>query len=145
MSPGSSTESYPEFARIGLRENPGKNLNQNFEVVKKVIDSSDNTEAASIRTAQELSDKETAVAQQSQKQKWRFHSNAVKRWCGMRRQKCVISTQRNYRPVYRGVAHDAKSSRLWFSHLLTTGRQCPKQSGRARRCMTEEKVEEIRA
>ncbi|KAJ4451061.1 hypothetical protein ANN_02498 [Periplaneta americana] len=23
-----STESYPEFARIGLRENPGKNLNQ---------------------------------------------------------------------------------------------------------------------
>ncbi|KAJ4449849.1 hypothetical protein ANN_01255 [Periplaneta americana] len=29
MSPGSSTESYPAFARIGLRENPGKNLNQN--------------------------------------------------------------------------------------------------------------------
>ncbi|KAJ4449953.1 hypothetical protein ANN_01360 [Periplaneta americana] len=28
MSPGSSTESYPEFAHIGLRENPGKNLNQ---------------------------------------------------------------------------------------------------------------------
>ncbi|KAJ4449838.1 hypothetical protein ANN_01244 [Periplaneta americana] len=28
MSPGSSTESYPEFDRIGLRENPGKNLNQ---------------------------------------------------------------------------------------------------------------------
>ncbi|KAJ4450845.1 hypothetical protein ANN_02276 [Periplaneta americana] len=27
-SPGSSTESYPAFARIGLRENPGKNLNQ---------------------------------------------------------------------------------------------------------------------
>ncbi|KAJ4438877.1 hypothetical protein ANN_14830 [Periplaneta americana] len=27
MSPGSSTESYPAFARIGLRENPGKNLN----------------------------------------------------------------------------------------------------------------------
>ncbi|KAJ4433864.1 hypothetical protein ANN_16177 [Periplaneta americana] len=25
MSPGSSTESYPAFARIGLRENPGKN------------------------------------------------------------------------------------------------------------------------
>ncbi|KAJ4438114.1 hypothetical protein ANN_14053 [Periplaneta americana] len=25
---GSSTESYPAFARIGLRENPGKNLNQ---------------------------------------------------------------------------------------------------------------------
>ncbi|KAJ4444645.1 hypothetical protein ANN_06441 [Periplaneta americana] len=24
MSPGSSTESYPAFARIGLRENPGK-------------------------------------------------------------------------------------------------------------------------
>ncbi|KAJ4431741.1 hypothetical protein ANN_20344 [Periplaneta americana] len=24
----SSTESYPAFARIGLRENPGKNLNQ---------------------------------------------------------------------------------------------------------------------
>ncbi|KAJ4427336.1 hypothetical protein ANN_24956 [Periplaneta americana] len=30
MSPGSSTESYPAFARIGLRENPGKNLNQKF-------------------------------------------------------------------------------------------------------------------
>ncbi|KAJ4432584.1 hypothetical protein ANN_21207 [Periplaneta americana] len=28
MSPGSSTESYPTFARIELRENPGKNLNQ---------------------------------------------------------------------------------------------------------------------
>ncbi|KAJ4447614.1 hypothetical protein ANN_09621 [Periplaneta americana] len=28
MSPGSSTERYPEFAHIGLRENPGKNLNQ---------------------------------------------------------------------------------------------------------------------
>ncbi|KAJ4437186.1 hypothetical protein ANN_17321 [Periplaneta americana] len=28
MSPGSSTESYPAFARNGLRENPGKNLNQ---------------------------------------------------------------------------------------------------------------------
>ncbi|KAJ4426329.1 hypothetical protein ANN_27143 [Periplaneta americana] len=28
MSPGSSTESYPAFARVGLRENPGKNLNQ---------------------------------------------------------------------------------------------------------------------
>ncbi|KAJ4439907.1 hypothetical protein ANN_08037 [Periplaneta americana] len=28
MSPGSSTESYPVFAHIGLRENPGKNLNQ---------------------------------------------------------------------------------------------------------------------
>ncbi|KAJ4449706.1 hypothetical protein ANN_01110 [Periplaneta americana] len=28
LSPGSSTESYPAFAHIGLRENPGKNLNQ---------------------------------------------------------------------------------------------------------------------
>ncbi|KAJ4447254.1 hypothetical protein ANN_09258 [Periplaneta americana] len=28
MIPGSSTESYPAFARNGLRENPGKNLNQ---------------------------------------------------------------------------------------------------------------------
>ncbi|KAJ4434348.1 hypothetical protein ANN_22907 [Periplaneta americana] len=28
MSPGSTTESYPAFAHIGLRENPGKNLNQ---------------------------------------------------------------------------------------------------------------------
>ncbi|KAJ4450319.1 hypothetical protein ANN_01739 [Periplaneta americana] len=28
MIPGSSTESYPTFAHIGLRENPGKNLNQ---------------------------------------------------------------------------------------------------------------------
>ncbi|KAJ4444459.1 hypothetical protein ANN_06251 [Periplaneta americana] len=30
MSPGSSTDSYPAFAHIGLRENPGKNLNQNI-------------------------------------------------------------------------------------------------------------------
>ncbi|KAJ4450191.1 hypothetical protein ANN_01598 [Periplaneta americana] len=28
MSPGSNTESYPAFAHIGLRENPGKTLNQ---------------------------------------------------------------------------------------------------------------------
>ncbi|KAJ4425757.1 hypothetical protein ANN_27380 [Periplaneta americana] len=28
MSPGSSTYSYPAFAHIGLRENPGKNLNK---------------------------------------------------------------------------------------------------------------------
>ncbi|KAJ4445733.1 hypothetical protein ANN_12418 [Periplaneta americana] len=28
MSPGSSTESYPAFAHLGLRENPGKNINQ---------------------------------------------------------------------------------------------------------------------
>ncbi|KAJ4439386.1 hypothetical protein ANN_07508 [Periplaneta americana] len=33
MSPGSSTESYPAFAHIGLRENPGKNLNQCSEVI----------------------------------------------------------------------------------------------------------------
>ncbi|KAJ4431290.1 hypothetical protein ANN_19887 [Periplaneta americana] len=30
MSPRSSTESYPAFAHIGLRENPGKNFNQNM-------------------------------------------------------------------------------------------------------------------
>ncbi|KAJ4449447.1 hypothetical protein ANN_00846 [Periplaneta americana] len=28
MSPGSSTDSYPAFAHIGLRKNPGKNINQ---------------------------------------------------------------------------------------------------------------------
>ncbi|KAJ4442709.1 hypothetical protein ANN_04298 [Periplaneta americana] len=28
MSPGSSAESYPAFAQVGLRENPGKNLYQ---------------------------------------------------------------------------------------------------------------------
>ncbi|KAJ4443238.1 hypothetical protein ANN_04906 [Periplaneta americana] len=33
MSPGSSTESYPAFARIGLRENPGKNLNQPHQCI----------------------------------------------------------------------------------------------------------------
>ncbi|KAJ4445672.1 hypothetical protein ANN_12356 [Periplaneta americana] len=32
MSPGSNTESYPAFAHIGLRENPGKNLNQSWRV-----------------------------------------------------------------------------------------------------------------
>ncbi|KAJ4438267.1 hypothetical protein ANN_14206 [Periplaneta americana] len=30
MSPGSSTDSYPAFAHIGLRKNPGKYLNQIF-------------------------------------------------------------------------------------------------------------------
>ncbi|KAJ4450346.1 hypothetical protein ANN_01766 [Periplaneta americana] len=30
MSPESNTESYPAFAHIGLRENPGKNLNQSL-------------------------------------------------------------------------------------------------------------------
>ncbi|KAJ4449105.1 hypothetical protein ANN_00500 [Periplaneta americana] len=32
MSPGSNTESYPAFAHIGLRENPGKTLNQVISV-----------------------------------------------------------------------------------------------------------------
>ncbi|KAJ4445030.1 hypothetical protein ANN_06829 [Periplaneta americana] len=32
MSPESTTESYPAFARIGLRKSPGKNLNQIFTV-----------------------------------------------------------------------------------------------------------------
>ncbi|KAJ4435265.1 hypothetical protein ANN_23843 [Periplaneta americana] len=30
MSPGSNTVSYPAFAHIGLRESPGKNLNQDM-------------------------------------------------------------------------------------------------------------------
>ncbi|KAJ4442765.1 hypothetical protein ANN_04357 [Periplaneta americana] len=46
--------------------------------------------------------------------------------------------------VYGGVAPDAKSTRLWFNELLTTGNVL-KQSGGARRSVTEEKVEEIRA
>ncbi|KAJ4441716.1 hypothetical protein ANN_11574 [Periplaneta americana] len=35
MSPGSNTESYPALAHIGLRENPGKNLNQRDLVIKE--------------------------------------------------------------------------------------------------------------
>ncbi|KAJ4444241.1 hypothetical protein ANN_06032 [Periplaneta americana] len=35
MSPWSSTESYPAFARIGLKENPGKNLNQSRAVASR--------------------------------------------------------------------------------------------------------------
>ncbi|KAJ4435089.1 hypothetical protein ANN_23664 [Periplaneta americana] len=31
MGPGSNIESYPAFAHIGLRENPGKNLNQDYD------------------------------------------------------------------------------------------------------------------
>ncbi|KAJ4445466.1 hypothetical protein ANN_07274 [Periplaneta americana] len=38
MSPGSSTESYPAFAHIGLRENPGKTVNQQGSVWRAVID-----------------------------------------------------------------------------------------------------------
>ncbi|KAJ4439254.1 hypothetical protein ANN_07374 [Periplaneta americana] len=37
MSPGSSTESYPAFARIGLRENPGKNLNQGINAGTRLM------------------------------------------------------------------------------------------------------------
>ncbi|KAJ4452011.1 hypothetical protein ANN_03524 [Periplaneta americana] len=36
MSPASSTESYPAFAHTGLRENPGKNHNQN-KVLRKIF------------------------------------------------------------------------------------------------------------
>ncbi|KAJ4438882.1 hypothetical protein ANN_14835 [Periplaneta americana] len=39
MSPGSSTENYPAFAHIGLRENPGKNLNQTSPNLSDVADS----------------------------------------------------------------------------------------------------------
>ncbi|KAJ4427198.1 hypothetical protein ANN_24815 [Periplaneta americana] len=54
--------------------------------------------------------------------------------------KSVISTQRNYRRVYGGAAPDAKSIRLLFNKLLTTG-SVLKQSGGARGFVTEEKVE----
>ncbi|KAJ4429181.1 hypothetical protein ANN_26184 [Periplaneta americana] len=37
MSPGSSTESYPAFARIGLRENPGKTSTRNVFFPQVVI------------------------------------------------------------------------------------------------------------
>ncbi|KAJ4448652.1 hypothetical protein ANN_00042 [Periplaneta americana] len=37
MSPGSSTESYPAFAHIGLRVNPGKNLNQTLLLLALVL------------------------------------------------------------------------------------------------------------
>ncbi|KAJ4433581.1 hypothetical protein ANN_15891 [Periplaneta americana] len=33
MSPESSTDSYPAFAHIGWKENPGKNLNQTFRLL----------------------------------------------------------------------------------------------------------------
>ncbi|KAJ4428681.1 hypothetical protein ANN_25674 [Periplaneta americana] len=36
MSPGSNTESYPAFAHIGLRENPGQNLNQSAWVTQLI-------------------------------------------------------------------------------------------------------------
>ncbi|KAJ4446303.1 hypothetical protein ANN_12998 [Periplaneta americana] len=44
MSPGSSTESYPAFAHIGLTENPGKNLNQDQGVYWKCKNYKDKTE-----------------------------------------------------------------------------------------------------
>ncbi|KAJ4430220.1 hypothetical protein ANN_22431 [Periplaneta americana] len=51
MSPGSSTESYPALARIGLRENPGKNLNQVVSVsaVAEWSDLQTVTQAARVR------------------------------------------------------------------------------------------------
>ncbi|KAJ4443571.1 hypothetical protein ANN_05244 [Periplaneta americana] len=40
MSPGSSTESYPAFARIGLRENPGKtSTSGSLESITRVLES----------------------------------------------------------------------------------------------------------
>ncbi|KAJ4443972.1 hypothetical protein ANN_05761 [Periplaneta americana] len=35
MSPGSNTVSYPAFPHIGLRENPGRNLNQGARQTKR--------------------------------------------------------------------------------------------------------------
>ncbi|KAJ4451519.1 hypothetical protein ANN_02983 [Periplaneta americana] len=37
MSPGSNTESYPAFAHIGLRENPGKTSTRSTRVGKLVL------------------------------------------------------------------------------------------------------------
>ncbi|KAJ4434697.1 hypothetical protein ANN_23265 [Periplaneta americana] len=37
MSPESSTESYPAFAHIELRENPGKNLNQQGDALSPLL------------------------------------------------------------------------------------------------------------
>ncbi|KAJ4440741.1 hypothetical protein ANN_08965 [Periplaneta americana] len=41
MSLGSNTVSYPAFAHVGLRENPGKNLNQEMRFLRYTADTQD--------------------------------------------------------------------------------------------------------
>ncbi|KAJ4432636.1 hypothetical protein ANN_21259 [Periplaneta americana] len=50
MSPGSSTDSYPAFAHIGLRESPGKNLNQTHGLVVRASDYMRSRARFSVRT-----------------------------------------------------------------------------------------------
>ncbi|KAJ4443247.1 hypothetical protein ANN_04915 [Periplaneta americana] len=146
-SPGSSTESYPAFARIGLRENPGKNLNQ---VTCPDQDSNpghlvSRPDALTV-TAQVLYvfDCFVTTLRNNRKSKNGVSTATLANGGVLCGDEIRDFNTTNYRRVYGGVAHDAKSIRLRFNKLLTTG-SVLKQSGGARRSVTEEKVEEIRA
>ncbi|PSN49196.1 hypothetical protein C0J52_10916 [Blattella germanica] len=78
-------------------------------------------------------------AQRSQKQ----NGDSAVTWANSAELKSVITKQRNYRGVYGSDAPDAKSIKLRFNKLLTTGSMLKHSSG-VRRSLTEEKVEEIR-
>jgi hypothetical protein len=57
--------------------------------------------------------------------------------------KSIISVK-NYRREYGGDSPDRKTIKVWLEKFLATGNVL-KQSGGARRSVSEEKVEEIRA
>ncbi|KAJ4437062.1 hypothetical protein ANN_17197 [Periplaneta americana] len=71
MSPGSSTESYPAFARIGLRENLGKNLNQEWaDAGLKVYDVTLRSESALNMTERIKTKSSTPSCSEMNGKKW---------------------------------------------------------------------------
>ena len=57
--------------------------------------------------------------------------------------KSIITVQRNYRREYGENAPDGKTIKAWCEKFLATG-SVKKESGGARKRVTEEKIEEIR-
>ncbi|KAJ4444399.1 hypothetical protein ANN_06191 [Periplaneta americana] len=117
MSPGSSTESYPAFAHIGLRENPGKNLNQiSFSLFSNSL----------VAVVKMVTDQQKA-------------------FCVLEYQstQSIITVQRAFRRQYKGDPPTHQSILLWYRQLKDKGCLCKgKSSGRSG--VSAEKVERIR-